>query len=40
MLFWVTIVPMGIEIISGLKANQSIVVEGKEKLSDNALICL
>ena len=30
----------GIEVISGLIANQTIVVEGKEKLSDNCLISL
>jgi len=30
----------GIEVFSGLVANQTIVVEGKEKLSDNTLISL
>ena len=30
----------GIEVFSGLVANQTIVVEGKEKLSDNSLISL
>ena len=30
----------GLEILSGLTANQSIVVEGKEKLSDNSQIIL
>ena len=30
----------GLEVINGLVINQTIVVEGKEKLSDNSLICL
>lgn len=30
----------GIEVLSGLTVNQNIVVEGKEKLSDNSLISL
>ena len=30
----------GIEVTEGLSVNQSIVTEGKEKLSDNSLICL
>jgi len=30
----------GITVISGLKPNQTIVVEGKEKLSDNSIISL
>jgi len=30
----------GVAVLSGLSSNQTIVVEGKEKLSDNSLISL